>query len=101
MALPLHHYNYWSAKPKEERDNVWCDYPERTIEFMAGRKEPWIAFKVLAAGALKPQDGFNYAFTHGADFICVGMYDFQMIEDCNIALSVLKGKLDRRRAWYA
>ena len=36
-----------------------------------------------------------------ADFICVGMYDFQIVEDANIALSVLDEKLDRQREWFA
>jgi uncharacterized membrane protein YphA (DoxX/SURF4 family) len=97
----LHHHNYWSSRGKDECDNLWCDDPERTIAFMKARKEPWIAFKVLAAGALQPQDGFKYAFTHGADFVCVGMYDFQIIEDVNIAHDLLAGKIERQRAWYA
>jgi len=42
--------------------------------------EPWIAFKALAAGAIPPQDGFKFAFENDADFICVGMFDFQIVE---------------------
>ena len=61
----------------------------------------WIAFKILAAGAIRPRDGMRYAFSGGADFVCVGMYDFQVVEDANIALDVLAGNLDRRRPWYA
>ena len=40
-----------------------------------------------------------YAFENGADFICVGMYDFQIVDDVNIALDVLKSDLQRRRPW--
>jgi NAD(P)H-dependent flavin oxidoreductase YrpB (nitropropane dioxygenase family) len=61
-------------------------------------EEPWIAFKVLAAGAITPLEGFKYAFDNGADFICVGMYDFQIVDDCNIALDSL-ANVNRVRPW--
>ena len=56
---------------------------------------------MLAAGASLPRDVFRYTVENGADFICVGMYDFQVVEDCNIALDVLNAKLQRQRAWRA
>ena len=97
----LHHSDYWSATPTRERSNIWCEQPDETIAFMLQRREPWIAFKVLAAGAIHPRDGFRYAFENGADFICVGMFDFQVVDDVNIALEVLGAKLDRKREWFA
>jgi len=95
----LHSHNYWSAKPEQKKDNIWCDDPEGTIALMKEQPEPWIAFKTLAAGALRPREGFKYAFENGADFVCVGMYDFQMVEDVNIAVEVLGGELKREREW--
>ncbi len=97
----LHHCNYWSATGREEHDNIWCTNPEETIAFMQERPEPWIAFKILAAGAIEPQEGFRYAFQNGADFICVGMYDFQIVEDVNLACSILAEPLPRTRMWMA
>jgi hypothetical protein len=82
-----------------EHDNVFCRQPEETIAYMKTVREPWIAFKVLAAGAIRPQDGLSYAFRNGADFVCLGMYDFQMVADVNIAVDVLKSDLGRQRPW--
>ncbi|MCF7847408.1 MAG: DoxX family protein [Kiritimatiellales bacterium] len=97
----LHHHNYWSCNTENQKDNVWCHDPKETIRYMETLEQPWIAFKTLAAGAIKPQQGFKYAFENGADFICVGMYDFQMVDDVNIGLDVLAGNLKRQRPWRA
>ncbi len=97
----LHPINYWSATPEQEKDNIWCTNPEETIKYMANLEQPWIAFKILAAGAIHPKDGFRYAFKNGADFICVGMYDFQIVDDVNIALDVLPDCIQRDRRWIS
>jgi uncharacterized membrane protein YphA (DoxX/SURF4 family) len=97
----LHHHNYWSAQHPEWHDNIYCYEPQETIDYMATLKQPWIAFKVMAAGAVHPSDGFRYAFENGADFICAGMYDFQLVEDVNIANSLLAQNISRNRAWMA
>ncbi|MCL2306436.1 MAG: hypothetical protein FWC43_13935 [Planctomycetaceae bacterium] len=97
----FHHTNYWSAQPKNEHDNIFCREPEETKEFMKTMPLPWIAFKTLAAGAIHPNEGFRFAFEGGADIICVGMYDFQMVDDVNIAVNILNNKdsLKRERRW--
>ncbi|MDQ1258139.1 MAG: hypothetical protein QG656_2748, partial [Candidatus Hydrogenedentes bacterium] len=97
----LNSKRYWSAGPMPRLDSVWEETPEQTIEFMRSVAKPWIAFKVLGAGAIHPREGFQYAFENGADFLCVGMFDFQVDEDVQIAKEILAAKPQRAREWKA
>jgi len=92
---------YWSAGPKERHDSVFEETPEETIEIMKSVKKPWIAFKVLGAGAIQPEEGFAYALKNGADFMCVGMFDFQVAADAAIARKCVAEYQDRNRPWRA
>lgn len=105
----LHSRKYWSARPEDEAtpvinnraDNCWCRNPDETIAYMKKYEIPWVAFKVLAAGAIPPHEGLQYAFDNGADFCMVGMFDFQVAQDMKIANEVL-GKVKRgERPWRA
>ncbi len=113
----MHHDQYWSAHPIENRvpfevdgtnyldhnkfhNNIFCLFPDRTVEFVQRAKVPVMGFKVLAAGAIEPKDGFNWAFKNGADFICVGMFDFQVVNNVNTANEILSNLQGRTREWY-
>ena len=76
-------------------------FPAKTQEYMKEVKKPWIAFKVLAGGAINPKDGFRYALENGADFICVGMFDFQIVDDVNTVTEILSDLKARTRNWYS
>lgn len=101
----FHHHNYPSApKPEElkgpynEVPGYWCRDPEETIAVMKAVEKPWIAFKIMAAGAIPPKDAFQYVFDHGADHILVGMFDFEIEEDAGIAREAL-ANVKRERPW--
>lgn len=95
----LHSANYPSVDIGH--DNRWSFTPGETIEFMKGVKKPWIAFKVMAAGALTPREGFTHAFENGADFSLAGMFDYEIAE--NVAtmneILTLASVTDRQRPW--
>ena len=105
----LHHSNYWSARRSDQTldvvdnltDNYWDMEPERTVAFMQEVEKPWIAFKVLAAGAIRPESGFRHAFEHGADFICVGMFDFQVEQNAGLVCRLVPQFQQRERSWIA
>ena len=106
----LHDDNYWSRRRTENEkdvidnyaaDNYWCRDPQETIRYMSELERPWIAYKVLAAGAIHPRSGFRFAFENGADFALVGMFDFQVAENVAEAARILSGRLNRQRDWMA
>jgi hypothetical protein len=73
--------------------------PADIAAFMKAVKTPWIAYKVLGAGRARPRDGFDLAFRSGADFVNVGMYDFQIKEDVQLVREVADANSLRGRAW--
>ena len=73
--------------------------PRDTAELMKGVAKPWIAFKVLAAGAIPPSSAFPHAFENGADFVLAGMYDFEIAEDVEITRSSVARFAHRARPW--
>lgn len=100
--LTFNSRKYWSATPSfgTNHDNCWCTDPEGLKAYMATVPQPWIAFKVLGAGAIHPREGFPYAFNNGADAICVGMFDFQMVENVNLVNKIFaRGLPARTRKW--
>jgi hypothetical protein len=114
----FHHDNYWSVTPPENRkeyptypvkritdrnqwnDNMWDQNYKQTIETFRSIEVPMFGFKVLAAGSIPPEDGVRWAFENGADFVCLGMYDFQVVDDVNITTNILGSLGKRERPWF-
>jgi hypothetical protein len=113
----FHLDRYWSATPEDRRveydwmrrnssdhdannDSMWCNNPDETAAFMATVEKPWVAFKVMAAGAIHPGVAFSSAYRHGADFVIAGMFDFQVEMDVKLAIDALRKTDNRDRTWY-
>jgi len=102
-----HHHNYPTApKPEElkgpykEFPGYWCENCDKTVEVMSKVEKPWIAFKVMAAGAIPPKDAFQHVFENGADHILAGMFDFEIEEDAAIIREALLFA-ERERPWMS
>ena len=94
----LHSDDYPSATPKELRkefiwldggegwyDNMWCINPEETIAFMKTVDEALDRLQGAGRRGHPAAQAFPYAFKNGADFIAVGMFDFQIKANCELA----------------
>jgi uncharacterized membrane protein YphA (DoxX/SURF4 family) len=61
-----------------------------TIPFLGG-----VVYKAAS------ESGMGINVSSGADFICVGMFDFQVVENANLVIDILKSDLNRKRPWYS
>jgi len=102
----FHSRNYATAQKPDDQaefgayDNAWCRNADEVIEIMKNVQRAWIAFNVMAAGAIPPREAFPYCFNSGADFVLAGMFDFQIEEDVWIAQKAL-ANVKRSRPWMA
>jgi hypothetical protein len=105
------HTNEYFTGPKSDdpdrvgkNDNSWCSNAQAVIDVFAKITKPWIAFKILAAGAIQPRAAFPHALNGGADFILVGMFDWQVEDNVKLARRVFKvasgPNSKRTRPWY-
>jgi len=68
---------------------------------MSKVEKPWIAFKIMAAGAIPPKNALDYAFSNGADFVIFGMFDYEIDEDTRLLNEILAqdNVKNRARKW--
>jgi hypothetical protein len=83
------------------RVNYHSSDPGEIEAFMKNVDRPWLGFKVLGAGRDKPDAGFTHAFQRGADFVAVGMFDWQVRSDAALVKELLDLGPKRKRAWKA
>ena len=103
----FHHHQYPTApkpeqlkRPLAEIPGYWCKDPVETADVMKKIAKPWIAFKVMAAGAIPPESAFKYVYENGADFVLAGMFDFEIEEDVRIAREAVAAAARRQRPWH-
>ena len=96
----FHHRNYPTANLNH--DSSWCDDPEKHIEVFSKVEKPWIAYKVMAAGAIPPRNALDFSFANGADFVLFGMFDYEIDEDTRLLHEVLAqdNVKNRARKWF-
>jgi hypothetical protein len=75
--------------------------PAEVAAYMKTIRKPWLAFKVLGAGRMKPAEGLDLAFRSGADFVNLGMYDFQVKDDIALVRHTVAANAQRERPWIA
>ena len=84
-------------------DNIWCAHPDQVIEAFKSITKPWLATKVLAAGAIDPRGGLTYALEEGgADFAAVAMFDFLIAGNAETVKRIVpRADRKRTRPWRA
>lgn len=103
----FHSHNYPTAPkpdqikaPYAEIPGYWCHDPVETAKVFKDVAKPWIAFKVMAAGAIPPKSAFDYVYKNGADFVLAGMFDFEIADDVKIARESIAAAAKRERPWH-
>jgi hypothetical protein len=90
----LHKHDYPSHGI--QYDSSFCPEPQKVIEVMRTVEKPFIAYKVMAAGAIPANVAIPDAVHGGADFVLAGMFDFEIEEDAMIVREAY-AKMDRPR----
>ena len=84
-VLAYHSLNYAAATMKPRCNNIWCEDPVAAAAYMKTRKEPWVAIRVLAGGALQPVDAYHFARDGGASAVAIDLLDYRIVETVNDA----------------
>ncbi len=81
--LAYHSLNYPAATMPVKCNNIWCADPEAAAAYMKTRKEPWVAIRCLAGGAINPIEAYKFACGGGAAAAAMDLLDYRIVDTVN------------------
>ena len=95
-VLAFHSLDYAAARMETKCNNIWCVDPKAAADYMKTRKEPWVAVRGLAGGALDPVKAYKYAKDNGATAVAIDLLDYRIVETVNGIVSPPPPKKDEK-----
>ena len=82
-VLAYHALDYPAATMETKCNSIWCADPVATAAYMKTRKEPWVAIRGLAGGAIDPAKAYKFAVDGGAAAVAIDLLDYRIVETVN------------------
>ena len=82
-VLAYHSLDYPAATMETKCNSIWCTDPVATAAYMKTRKEPWVAIRGLAGGAIDPAKAYKFAVDGGATAVAIDLLDYRIVETVN------------------
>ena len=82
-VLAFHSLDYAAARMETKCNNIWCADPKAAAAYMKTRKEPWVAVRGLAGGAIDPVKAYKFAKDNGAAAVAIDLLDYRIVETVN------------------
>ena len=95
-VLAFHSLDYAAARMETKCNNIWCVDPKAAADYMKTRKEPWVAVRGLAGGALDPVKAYKFAKDNGATAVAIDLLDYRIVEAVNGIVSPPPPKKDEK-----
>ena len=95
-VLAFHSLDYPAARMETKCNNIWCVDPKAAADYMKTRKEPWVAVRGLAGGAIDPMKAYKFAKDNGAAAVAIDLLDYRIVETVNGIVSPPPPKTDAK-----
>ncbi len=82
-VLAFHSLDYPAARMETKCNNIWCADPKAAADYMKTRKEPWVAVRGLAGGAIDPVKAYKFAKDNDATAVAIDLLDYRIVETVN------------------